>query len=123
MNLLDKTLFLVTCGGDKHEDHIPQYIMPLSKIKYRISIFSYEKLLQSLLSNNPTWVTEIEFVQDENRFFTYHPVINALIDKYFVAEKLTDDEYQELVQSEALFPRQFFPLKFDGENVCKIDYL
>lgn len=138
---LEKTLFLITVPGDKHEDHIPEWVMPLYKIKSRVSILAYEKLLEALVSDASRdarnclkslypkkcdrwtlWETDIGFIQDEDRS-AYPPEVNEILDRYLMFEKVTDEEWNTVVEGEYLSIRSFFPLKLDKEGVGKIDYL
>jgi hypothetical protein len=130
MNKLDKTLFLITCPGDRHEDHIPKSVMPLYKIKGRVSILAYERLLEAVISEASRnkggrytlWETDVGFVQDEDRS-NYPPEINEIIDRYLLTENISDSEWDDLLDGGYLYPQSFFPLKLNSENVCKIDYL
>lgn len=61
VNGLD-TLFLVTSEGDRHEDHIPEFIWPLNKIKKYITNESYKDLLMA----KNEWVTGVNWFDRQN---------------------------------------------------------
>ena len=57
----ENTLFLITAEGERHEDHIPEYIWPLSKIKNYVTAEVYEQLCSAT-----DWVTDVNlFYMDD----------------------------------------------------------
>lgn len=101
----EKTLFLITLEGERHEDHIPKYVWPLNKIKNYVTPEVYDQLLLAT-----DWVTDINWFDIDQVEEEYHQEFED------IRIKNIDDKFDNYLGT-AIICVKLHPIILD-ENSC-----
>lgn len=104
----ENTLFLITAEGERHEDHIPEYIWPLGKIKNYVTAEVYEQLCSAT-----DWVTDVNWfcmddVMEEDR---------QELEDIRSGKNTDQDAFDNCVGEVIRWPMKLHPIILD-ENNC-----
>lgn len=109
----ENTLFLITIEGERHEDHIPQYIWPLSKIKNYVTPEVY---MQLCLATD--WVTDVNWFDIEQVEKEYHQEFENI---RLNNEQIEDSLFDSYLGGAIIWPMKFHPIILDENNCMKFE--
>lgn len=101
----DDVLFLVTVEGERHEDHIPQHIWALGKIKNYVTAEVYEQL--RLVTD---WVTDVNWYNIDDVKGEYRQELED------IRSGKNTTNFDDYVGEVIIGPTKLHPILLDANN-------
>ena len=108
----ESTLFLITYEGERHEDHIPSCIWPLSKIKSYVKDETYQELLSA-----KSWATGVEWFSADDVL----PEYRQLLEDIRTGKNTDEDEYNSFL-GDGITVTNLHPIVLDENNCCHFKF-
>jgi hypothetical protein len=108
----ENTLFLVTYEGERHEDHIPSCIWPLSKIKSYVRDETYQKLLSA-----EDWVMRVEWFSVDDVL----PEYRQLLEDIKIGKNTDEDDYESFLGG-GITATNLHPIVLNENNCCRFKF-
>lgn len=105
------TLFLITAEGDRHEDHIPQSIWPLRKIKNHVTDEDYIRLVTAT-----EWVTGINWFDPSCCKEEYRSTLEDIR----TGKNKSEEDFNDFM-GQIIFAMNLCPIHLDENNCCEFN--
>lgn len=103
----DNTLFFVSYEGERHEDHLPWQICPLSKIKNYVDNDTYQKLLVT-----KHWVCRENWFDTDRMTLLEH---KRTLEDIRTGKNTNENDYNDFL-GDGIFVVNFHPVVLDQNN-------